>query len=167
MEISVYTDASIRDDRCKASIGGFISENSKIILQFSNEIDYTRVYHNSNFAELIAIENGLMLAKQRGIKNLVLFSDSKSGIELIQFMRNPIREDRITKFSIYIKQKKFFLQLYFLVNSFLNLTCKFILRELNGVANVLSRLITNKNYHREIKQYTEHLQWACSRYKFT
>lgn len=155
MKNVVYTDASFSGEHRNVAIGGFVSENNSMVVQFSNKIDYAKVKDN-NIAELYAIENGLLLAKARGITELKLFSDSKVSTRYLQYFLSLKREDHPSKMKLFKKDRAVCLRLFFLVNFFKKIIVEHVMRRFNGIANILSKLVLS----RKSNDYARRLQGA-------
>ena len=138
----VYTDGSLNINKQRASIGGFVSEKRNIVVQFSNKLDFDKIDLDANYVELLAIENGLQLAYQRGLTEVGLFSDSRSSILLIRRMmsRDSKKFNKIFEYSMFKKHKDLLLKLVFLIGKFKTLCLNFIPRKLNSMADILSKI---------------------------
>jgi len=138
----VYTDGSLNINKQRASIGGFVSEKRNIVVQFSNKLDFDKIDLDANYVELLAIENGLQLAYQRGLTEVGLFSDSRSSILLIRRLmsRNNEKFNKIMQYNMFKKHKDLLLKLVFLIGKFKKLCLNFIPRKLNSMADILSKI---------------------------
>ena len=123
--VSFFTDAGVKDDSYMAGYG---ISNKDIVVSFR----FKESCQDNNLAELKAIKQAIMIAKEMNLPSLEVFTDSCTSIDALNAFQ-------VSKYTVHNKFKNIVSEIYEMLQNFDSYKIAWISRKENKLADQMSK----------------------------